>query len=54
MSALHGTIRNGQIILDAPVDPPEGTRAEIPACPARTMNSASPGRVRRDFLLLRR
>ncbi len=29
MSALHGTIRNGQIILDAPADLPEGTRVEV-------------------------
>jgi hypothetical protein len=29
MTALHGTIKNGQIILDAPAALPEGTRVEV-------------------------
>ncbi len=29
MNALHGTIKNGQIILDAPPTLPEGTRVEV-------------------------
>ena len=29
MSALQGTIKNGQIILDAPAALPEGTRVEV-------------------------
>jgi hypothetical protein len=29
MTALQGTIKNGQIILDAPAALPEGTRAEV-------------------------
>ncbi len=29
MNALQGTIRNGQIVLDAPADLPDGTRVEV-------------------------
>jgi hypothetical protein len=29
MNGLQGTIKNGQIILDAPVTLPEGTRVEV-------------------------
>jgi len=29
MNALHGTIKNGQIILDEPTSLPEGTRVEV-------------------------
>ena len=29
MNALQGTIKNGQIILDAPAPLPEGTRVEV-------------------------
>ncbi len=29
MTALQGTIKNGQIILDAPAALPEGTRVEV-------------------------
>jgi hypothetical protein len=29
MNALHGTIKNGQIILDVPAALPEGTRVEV-------------------------
>jgi hypothetical protein len=29
MNALQGTFRNGQIILDAPAELPEGTRVEV-------------------------
>jgi hypothetical protein len=29
MNALQGTIRNGQIVLDAPAALPEGTRVEV-------------------------
>src|SRR5437870_5648331 len=29
MNALQGTIRNGQIVLDAPAVLPEGTRGEV-------------------------
>lgn len=29
MNALNGTIRNGQIVLDAPTALPEGTRVEV-------------------------
>jgi hypothetical protein len=29
MTALQGTIRNGQIVLDAPVELPEGSRVEV-------------------------
>ena len=29
MNALQGTIKNGQIILDAPAALPEGTRVEV-------------------------
>src|SRR4051812_4804519 len=29
MNALHGTIRNGQIILDTPAALPDGTRVEV-------------------------
>ncbi|MBY0459207.1 MAG: hypothetical protein K2V38_17900 [Gemmataceae bacterium] len=31
MSAIRGTIRNGQVVLDNPVDWPEGTRVEFVA-----------------------
>ena len=29
MTAIQGTIKNGQIILDAPAALPEGTRVEV-------------------------
>jgi len=29
LNSLHGTIRNGQIVLDAPAMLPEGTRVEV-------------------------
>ena len=29
MNALQGTIKNGQIVLDAPAELPEGTRVEV-------------------------
>jgi hypothetical protein len=29
MTALQGTIKNGQIVLDAPTELPEGTRVEV-------------------------
>jgi hypothetical protein len=29
MTALQGTIKNGQIVLDAPTKLPEGTRVEV-------------------------
>lgn len=29
MNALQGTIKNGQIVLDAPATLPEGTRVEV-------------------------
>lgn len=29
MHALQGTIKNGQIVLDAPADLPEGSRVEV-------------------------
>jgi hypothetical protein len=29
MTAMHGTIQNGQIMLDAPAELPEGTRVEV-------------------------
>src|SRR4051812_4762625 len=29
MNALHGTIKNGQIVLDSPEALPEGTRVEV-------------------------
>jgi hypothetical protein len=29
MTTVHGTIKNGQIILDAPAALPEGTRVEV-------------------------
>ena len=29
MNALHGTILNGQIVLDVPAELPEGTRVEV-------------------------
>ncbi len=29
MKALQGTVRNGQIVLDAPAPLPEGTRVEV-------------------------
>ena len=29
MNALQGTIKNGQIVLDAPAPLPEGTRVEV-------------------------
>jgi hypothetical protein len=36
MVALKGTVKNGQVILDEPLDLPEGTRVEVlPVEPAR-------------------
>ena len=29
MNALHGTMRNGQIVLDEPAELPEGARVEV-------------------------
>jgi hypothetical protein len=29
MNALHGTVRNGEIVLDSPVSFREGTRVEV-------------------------
>jgi hypothetical protein len=29
MNALHGTIKNGQVVLDVPAAFPEGTRVEV-------------------------
>jgi hypothetical protein len=29
MNALHGTVKNGQIVLDEPAELPEGSRVEV-------------------------
>ena len=29
MNTLHGTIKNGQVVLDVPAELPEGTRVEV-------------------------
>jgi hypothetical protein len=43
MSAITGVVRNGQIVLDAPPDLPEGTRVEVvPVEQARAMRGLRP------------
>ena len=49
MTALQGTIKNGEIILDAPAALPEGTRVEVlPIDGARPTLGMARGRVADD------
>jgi hypothetical protein len=42
MSAIHGTFRNGQVVLDGPADWPEGCRVRIEPEPTPAPDSDVP------------